>query len=159
MFEQLHIVIAVPYVVTSSPPGLNCRSSCSTLLWSGGASSSNDLYLPSSGKQRNVHCTKKDPLASWLVEMIWKRKKYTVQCHYNAVNFLTNIHKQHPMGCLLKIQHLVDILPQFLWLFMQYLTILNCIIIIIYGTQLYLLTFSTKKFISCQVETIWKWKK
>ena len=42
----------------------------------------------------------------------------TVWCHYNAVNFLTNTHKRHPiarpMGCLLWIQHLIDILPQFL---------------------------------------------
>ena len=45
----------------------------------------------------------------------------TVRCRYNAVNFLTNIHKIHPMarplgrgmGCILSIQHLVDILPQF----------------------------------------------
>ena len=50
----------------------------------------------------------------------------TVWCHHYAVNFLTNIHKQHPipcplgrdMGCLLWIQHLIDILPQFLRLFM-----------------------------------------
>ena len=46
------------------------------------------------------------------------------------VNFLTNIHKRHliarPLGrgisCLLWIQHLIDILPQFLHSFMQYLT-------------------------------------
>ena len=46
----------------------------------------------------------------------------TVQCCYNVVNFLTNIHKRHPipsplgwgMGCLLWIQHLIDILLQFL---------------------------------------------
>ena len=45
-----------------------------------------------------------------------------VRCRYNAVNFLTNIHKRHPiarplgrgMGCLLWILHLVDILSQFL---------------------------------------------
>ena len=50
----------------------------------------------------------------------------TVWCRYNAVNFLTNIHQRHPiarplgwgMGCLLWIQHLIDILPQFLLLFM-----------------------------------------
>ena len=48
--------------------------------------------------------------------------QYTVQCRYKAVNFLTNIHKRYPiarplgrgMGCLLWIQHLIDILPQFL---------------------------------------------
>ena len=45
---------------------------------------------------------------------------YTVWRRYNAVNFLTNIHKRHPMarplagpmGCLLLVQHLVDILLQ-----------------------------------------------
>ena len=57
-----------------------------------------------------------------------------VWCRYNAVNFLTNIHKRHPiarplgrdMGCLLWIQHLIDILPQSLQLFMQYLTTVEC---------------------------------
>ena len=46
----------------------------------------------------------------------------TVRCHYTMVNFLTNIHKRHPiawplgqgMRCLLWIQHLIDILPQLL---------------------------------------------
>ena len=73
---------------------------------------------------------------------------YTVLYRYNAVNFLINIHKRHPiahalgpaMGCLLWIQHLIDTLPQFLQLFMQYLTIqdrvitaLNCICLIRFG--------------------------
>ena len=52
------------------------------------------------------------------------------------VNFLKNIHKRHPithplrrgMGCLFVIQHLIDILPQFLQSSMQYHTILDCII-------------------------------
>ena len=56
----------------------------------------------------------------------------TVPCRYNAVNFLANINKRHPLeqgvGCILWIQHLIDILPQFLQLFVQYLTILDCII-------------------------------
>ena len=60
---------------------------------------------------------------------------YTVQCRYNAVNFITNI-KKHPIArpfgrgirCILWIQHLIDILPQFLQLFMQYLTILDRVI-------------------------------
>ena len=60
----------------------------------------------------------------------------TVRCRYNAVNFLKNINKRHPiarpsgrgMGCLLWIQHLIDILPQFLQLLMQYLIILNRVI-------------------------------
>ena len=47
---------------------------------------------------------------------------YSVECCYNTVNFLTNIHKRHPiactlgrgMGCLLWIHYLIDILPQFL---------------------------------------------
>ena len=46
-------------------------------------------------------------------------------CRYSAVNFLTNIHKRHPiarplgrgMGCLLWIQHLIDIMPLFPQLF------------------------------------------
>ena len=46
----------------------------------------------------------------------------TLQYRYNAVYFLTNIHKRHPktrplgrgMGCLLWIQHLIDILLQLL---------------------------------------------
>ena len=58
----------------------------------------------------------------------------TVPWHYNAVNFLKNINKRHPiahligrgMGCLLWIQHLLDILPQFLQLLMQYLS--TCIL-------------------------------
>ena len=63
-------------------------------------------------------------------------KRNTVWCHYGMVNFLTNIHKRHPidrllgwgMGCLLWIQHPIDILPQFLQLFMQYHIILDCVI-------------------------------
>ena len=59
-----------------------------------------------------------------------------VLCCCNAVNFLTNIHKRHPIprpngqgkGCLLWVHHLIDILPQFLQLFMQYLTILDQVI-------------------------------
>ena len=49
---------------------------------------------------------------------------YTVRSRYkyNAVNLLRNIYKRHPhsspvrgaMGCLLWIQHLINILPQFL---------------------------------------------
>ena len=50
----------------------------------------------------------------------------TVLCHYNVVNFLTNIHKRHPhsspvmlryCSVFLWMQHLNDILPQFLYLF------------------------------------------
>ena len=49
----------------------------------------------------------------------WNQLQW-VRCRYNAVNFLTNIHKRHPIarplgrgnGCLLWIQHLIDILPQ-----------------------------------------------
>ena len=43
-------------------------------------------------------------------------RKQAVWCRYNAVNFLTNFHKRHPiarplgrgMWCLLRIQHLID---------------------------------------------------
>ena len=59
-----------------------------------------------------------------------------MRCCYNAVNFLTNIHLRHPiarplgrgMGCVSWIQRVIDILPQFLQLSMQYLTILDCVI-------------------------------
>ena len=45
-----------------------------------------------------------------------------IQCRCNAVNFLQNIHEWHPiarpsgraMGCLLWVQPLINILPQFL---------------------------------------------
>ena len=50
-----------------------------------------------------------------------------MRCHYNLVNFLKNILKRHPiarplgrgMGCLLWIQHMIDILPEFLQSVMQ----------------------------------------
>ena len=53
--------------------------------------------------------------------------------------FFTNINKRRPiarplgrgMGCHLCIQHLIDILPQFLQLFVQYLTILDCVIAVL----------------------------
>ena len=59
-----------------------------------------------------------------------------MRCRYNAVNFLTDIHKRDPiarplgrgMGCLLWIKHLIDILPQFMQLFVQYRTILDRVI-------------------------------
>ena len=79
-------------------------------------------------------------LAQLPVDVRWVVKNMvvtsTVRCRYNVVNFLTNIHKRHPisrplgrdMGCLLWIQYLIDILPQFLQSFLQYLTILDRII-------------------------------
>ena len=65
---------------------------------------------------------------------------YTVRCRYNAVIFLKNINKRHPiarplgrgMGCLLWIQDLIDILPQFLQLLIQYLTTLHRVITALY---------------------------
>ena len=62
----------------------------------------------------------------------WVSHQCTLRCHYNVLNFFTNIHKIHPiahplgqgMGCLLCDQPLIDILPQFLQLFIQYLNIL-----------------------------------
>ena len=59
-----------------------------------------------------------------------------MQCHYNMVNFLKNINERQPiahplrrgMGCLLWIQHLIHILPEFLQSFMQYLVTFDCII-------------------------------
>ena len=62
---------------------------------------------------------------------------YTVWCRYNTINFLryTCINKRRTiarpsgwgMGRLLWIQHLIDILPQFLWLLMQYLAYLTAL--------------------------------
>ena len=59
-----------------------------------------------------------------------------MQYLYNAVNFLTNIHKRHPIahpiwrgtGCNLWIQPLINIVPQVWQLSMQYLIILDHII-------------------------------
>ena len=45
---------------------------------------------------------------------------YTVRCHYDMVNFLKNINKRQPIA-----HPLIDILPQFLQLLMQYLTTLT----------------------------------
>ena len=60
----------------------------------------------------------------------------TVQCCYNVVNSRKNINQRHPiacplglgMGCLLWIQHLSDVLPQFLQLLTQYLPIMDHVI-------------------------------
>ena len=62
--------------------------------------------------------------------------KYTVRYRYNAVNFFKNIHERHPiarplgrgMGCLLLVQPLIDIMPQFLQWYMQYVDILDRVI-------------------------------
>ena len=53
---------------------------------------------------------------------------YTVQCHYNVVNFLPNPHKIHPiarplgwgMGCILWVQTVIYALPQSVQWCMQY---------------------------------------
>ena len=66
---------------------------------------------------------------NWM-SCIWHN---TMGCHYNAVNFHPNSYKRHliarplgrGMGCLLWIQHLINILPEFMQSFMQYLTILD----------------------------------
>ena len=58
-------------------------------------------------------------------------KSNTVRCRYNEINFLANIYKKHPivgLGCLLWVHYLFDILPQYLKLFMQYITILDRVI-------------------------------
>ena len=73
------------------------------------------------------------PYDYYQLPTIRKRALYTVRCLFNAVNFLTNIHKRHPiacalgrcMWCLLCSQHLINILPEFLQPFMQYLTTLD----------------------------------
>ena len=64
---------------------------------------------------------------------------FAVRCRNNAVNFPTNIHKRHPtacllgwgMGCNLWVQALIDSLPECMQLFMQYLTILDCVIMVL----------------------------
>ena len=53
------------------------------------------------------------------VSCLYRRwQQSTMRCHYNMVTFLTNIHIPRPhrrgMRCLLWTQHLIDILPQFL---------------------------------------------
>ena len=61
---------------------------------------------------------------------------HTVQRHYNLVNFLQNIHEGHPiarpsgrgMGCLLWVQPLINIQPQFLQWCVQYLVISYCVV-------------------------------
>ena len=58
--------------------------------------------------------------------ILYGQQGNTMQCHYNTVNFSTNIHKRHliahPLGqgmwCLLWIQHLFVSLSHFLWLIM-----------------------------------------
>ena len=53
---------------------------------------------------------------------VWRNHNIFLLCRHNAVSFLTNIHERRPiarplergMGCLLWIQHLIDILLQFL---------------------------------------------
>ena len=60
----------------------------------------------------------------------------TVRCRYNAINFLSNPPKIHPiarpigrgMGCLLEIQPLIDTLPQLRQRCVQYHVVLNRVI-------------------------------
>ena len=69
-------------------------------------------------------------------ESYWEIFRHAVQCRYNTVNFLKNIHKRHPiarplgqgMGCLLWIQLLIAILPEFLQSFAEYLTLFDRVI-------------------------------
>ena len=80
----------------------------------------------------------------------------TVQCHYNAVNFIKKIHKRHPithplgwgMGCLLWIQPLIVILLQFLQWCMQYLVILDHVIMALDFIKL-LVVFSDDECMRC----------
>ena len=55
-------------------------------------------------------------------------------CRYNAFTVLNNIHKRHPiaraMGCCLWVNHLIDILLQSLQSYIQFLTILDRVIIV-----------------------------
>ena len=64
------------------------------------------------------------------------KNTYTVRCRSNAVNFLQNLHKKHPiarplgraMGCVLCFQILIYILPQSLECCGQYHVILDRLI-------------------------------
>ena len=73
---------------------------------------------------------------------VWRSKKVAVQCPYNAVNFLPNQNKIHPitrplgrgMGCILVVQTVIHTLPQSLQWCVQYhlilyhvITTLDCI--------------------------------
>ena len=80
---------------------------------------------------------------------------------FDTVSFLRNIHKRHPithplgrgLGCILWIQHLIDILPQFLPLFMQYLTILDHVITTLDYQQW--MTVATESNSSWHGDAIW----
>ena len=69
-------------------------------------------------------------------ELIVIKYKYAVQCRYNAGNFLQNSHERHciarPSGrgmrCLLWVQPLIGILPQFLQWFVPWHVILDRVI-------------------------------
>ena len=121
-------------------PGFACRASPVTSVWCIWVLQDYKNYLwigntgtsPQSTTTSSVYvtgCTLWHVLNSAYIQ-------YTVRCRYNAVNFITNIHKRHPMarplgrgmGCLLWIQHLIDIMSQFLQLLMQNLTILDRVI-------------------------------
>ena len=60
----------------------------------------------------------------------------TVQCCYNTVNFIQDIHERHPIacppgwgfGCLLWVQLVINILPQFLQWCVQYHVMLDHVI-------------------------------
>ena len=68
----------------------------------------------------------------WNRPMVLMCNLYTVQCHYNAFKFLTNIHKRHPVWARYGVSSvgaaLIDILPQFLQWCVQYLVILDHVI-------------------------------
>ena len=80
--------------------------------------------------------------SAWRISMVNRKcfmefhKLHTVQCLYNMVNFLQNLHERHPiarpsgpaMGCIFWAQPLIDILPKFLQWCVQYHVILYWII-------------------------------
>ena len=78
---------------------------------------------------------------------------YTALYRYNAVNCLTNIYKIRPkarplgrgMGCLLWTQHLMDIRPQSLQLYRQYLAILDRVITALDCIKYYIYLLLTNK--------------
>ena len=77
--------------------------------------------------------------------------RYTVQCRYNAVNFLSNPHKIHPiahplgrgMGCILWLQTVIYTLPQSPQWCMQYHVTLDLVIMALDSIRSHTKTYTT----------------
>ena len=92
--------------------------------------SAGSVQVKKANKDYTCGCTKMAREIQYCAVLTWKI-------------FIKNIRKMHPidrpsgrgMGCLLWIMHLIDSLPQFPQLFMQYLTILDHVITGLYRDQ------------------------